>query len=102
MPKKKPGEIAARVTLAVCQEDWDMVQEALRVMFQVPDGEDHGRYYSRQERGHFFRQCLFVVSRAIVKAGCKPAPLAVDLRHETEEETAMRIGKDPAPGVKVF
>lgn len=99
--KLKPGEIACRVNIGIYQEDLEWIEAALRTMFRVPEGEDHSGYYSNQERGHYFRQCLMVVSRAIVKAGCKPMPLAVDLRYETPEERAERLG-ETKPGVTVL
>jgi hypothetical protein len=99
---KRLGENAKRFRLGIGQEDWAMIEQALGITFQVPEGEQHAKYYSAKERSHFFRQCLYVVSRAVVLEGWKPMPMAVDLRYETEEETVMRIGHSSQPGVDVL
>jgi hypothetical protein len=63
----------------------EMLERAVRTM----RGE-HWRDYDKRWLLHW---AIVAVARAVVKDGQMPVPMAVELRHETPEETAERCGR---------
>lgn len=70
-----------RQTLTLTPDAEAALKEALEVL----------RWDTRTERTFFANLALKVVCEAVVRVGCLPMPLAVDLRFETPEETMIRL-----------
>src|ERR1035437_7316762 len=84
--------IVARVSVGFTAREWKAMEEAMRICFHAKSNEMLATLTSG-ERTMLIRNGTWAICTAIVREGFSYAPLACDLRHETEAETAERLGE---------
>lgn len=100
--KRKRREIAARFSLSLSKNELAIIEKSMRVYFRI-EGGDVWSQTTNGERTEHIRRCVLAVARGIIRAGSMPSPLAVDVRFETEQETAERLEKlFPDGGAKIL
>jgi hypothetical protein len=86
----KRDRIICRVSVGFSQREWQIMEEALRICFHAKSDRALQTLTPR-ERNMLLRNGIWAISNAIVRTGFSYAPLACELRHETEAETAVRL-----------
>jgi hypothetical protein len=85
MSKKRPNKI----TVSFDNDDWEVLHKALELEYSSSAG------WGNKERSRLVRLAVCVVSRAVIRQKVK-YPYAADLRAETKNELAERIGEESA------
>jgi len=90
------------ITITLDEYDARLLEAALRTTWRPFNS---GEEVDRSQRRYVLGWMLRSVAAAIIRAGQMPAPLAVELRHETKAETEQRLRKQlprsplpPLPG----
>ncbi|MEQ2007532.1 MAG: hypothetical protein ABMA26_12105 [Limisphaerales bacterium] len=85
------------ITITLDEYDARLLEAAIRTTRRpFSSGEEVDRSQRRYVLGWMLRS----VAAAIIRQGNMPAPLAVELRHETEAETWQRLRKQlPRPSL---
>jgi hypothetical protein len=83
------------ITITLDEYDARLLEAAIRILCPpFSSGEEVDRSQRRYVLGWMLRS----VAAAILRQGNMPAPLAVELRHETKAETEQRLRKQlPRP-----
>ncbi|MBI3415173.1 MAG: hypothetical protein HY043_07610 [Verrucomicrobia bacterium] len=80
-----------RVTITLDGHDAELLEHAVRLAGQKTDAD-------ASERRWVLRWFIRAASAAVIRDGEMPCPLAVELRHETWDETETRIRASQADG----
>jgi len=90
----KKEKMVRRISVGLTQQELDAYQDALRVVYSCGSETDELiNQLSSRQRVELARNAIWAVCKAVVRAGCFPRALACDVRPETEEETAERLGE---------
>lgn len=86
-----PKKSKLTLTLTLDARDAEVLNKATNLSRKYKlDDDDLPRV-----RRWFISWCIRSVSEAVIRLGGMPCPLAVEMRHETPEETAARTGNEP-------
>ena len=95
---KDPKErIVRRFSIGLTAQEWVKLEKALAVCYHASPGCSVWDQVGVTERNSFVTHAIWAVATAVLKQGHSFAPLACDLRFETPEEIAERLG-EPGPG----
>lgn len=85
-----------RISIGFGDREWQQIEQALAIFSHAQDKAVFDTLPA-SEMKRLIRRCVSAVCAAIIRQNFGYAPLAVDLRLETEEETRERLGKPPKP-----
>ncbi|MSU62125.1 MAG: hypothetical protein EXS31_06975 [Pedosphaera sp.] len=88
-------------TYTITLDDYDaaLLEQAIRIACRLRGDGDETQ---RSNRSFVLRWILRAVSAAIIRRGEMPQRLAVELRHETREETRLRLEKKIPDGPRLY
>jgi hypothetical protein len=98
---KSDYPVTKRVSLGFSDREWEDLERALVQCHKLhPEQKGWGlEMLTSNERNWFMRKAIWAFAKAIIRQAWRDyVPLACDVRHETEDEMAERMGKLPPAG----
>jgi hypothetical protein len=95
----KKSKKTVRFSIGFRGDDWQVLEKAIQARYMV---KNVFAETSAQERCHFIKLAVYAIASAVIRQRVSMCMLACDLRPETEEEMARRVGTRMAKRIRRY